>query len=331
MIEKQYGATYRMLRQDKGISLAAVVGTKLTSSFVSKFERGMTTVSFPNMLYLLDQINVTLDEFMMHVQLETGNQQGNELIEFFNKMNTASNASSHAAEIVAYEKLLQEYQQLARDDYNIRNYFITLLLKFYIKINAEDSIIQARLIAGDSAEAKVITEYLYSVENWERFEVLLFINIVFALPLDQQTRLAKIAIHRSATYSRIPTYHFLAYGLLKTLFMVFVAENEPSVAKETLETFRQMLNEKPDDKAMMNNWFMLQFDEGIYEMMFGDYPTGLAQATKYRDLFKAAADVTERTDNWIDVTLENAIANQQKAPADWEFAIIVHMEIITDV
>lgn len=42
------GATVRQIRQNKGLTLAAVADSQITESFLSKFERGVTDISVTN-------------------------------------------------------------------------------------------------------------------------------------------------------------------------------------------------------------------------------------------------------------------------------------------
>src|SRR5699024_7021743 len=60
---EHYGATFRTFRQNKGYTLKQVATGIVSISFLSKFERGDSDISFSVMIALLDRMMVTYEEF----------------------------------------------------------------------------------------------------------------------------------------------------------------------------------------------------------------------------------------------------------------------------
>ena len=58
------GGTFRLLRKSKHLSLDAVGKGIVTTSFLSRFERGQYDISVQNLNRLLERINVTWSEFV---------------------------------------------------------------------------------------------------------------------------------------------------------------------------------------------------------------------------------------------------------------------------
>ncbi len=59
------GETYRKIREGKGISISSLAGAEISKSQISRFELGETEISFFKLLYLLEKIGVTLEEFLL--------------------------------------------------------------------------------------------------------------------------------------------------------------------------------------------------------------------------------------------------------------------------
>ena len=59
------GETYRKIREEKGISISSLAGAEISKSQISRFELGETEISVFKLLYLLERIGVTLEEFLL--------------------------------------------------------------------------------------------------------------------------------------------------------------------------------------------------------------------------------------------------------------------------
>lgn len=322
MSKTNYGEIFRVLRKDKHISLEEVAGKQLSKSFVSKFERGASEISFKNLLYVLDQINVTLDEFMLHVNENQDAVDISSIRFFLDKMAAATNFATGDVQVKRLQALLAEYQQLATIQYNLRNYFFTLIIKAQLALYDDSQNMEKRYLNGvQLPEIKIIQDYLYSVENWGRFELFLFQMILARIDVGSLRQLARMAIKRSDFYAKLPELHFYSYGLLQSLFTIFLIEYSPAGAKEMLAIFASKLSEQATSEERSMYHATLKFYQGIYDMMFGEYATGLEIAQRYSNLMHLETEEKELTD--IDHMLAEAIKNHAKDPADWEFSVVL--------
>src|SRR5699024_10191772 len=82
---KNYGTTFRTFRQNKGYTLKQVATGIVSVSFLSKFERGDSDISFSTMGDLLDRIMVTFEEFYFFHNAG----KSNVIEDFFNAAETA--------------------------------------------------------------------------------------------------------------------------------------------------------------------------------------------------------------------------------------------------
>src|SRR3712207_525095 len=58
-----FGAIYKKIRQSKGLSQKEVCGNQLSRTSLSKIEACERVPSIENMVFLLNQINMSLEEF----------------------------------------------------------------------------------------------------------------------------------------------------------------------------------------------------------------------------------------------------------------------------
>ncbi|HEL1243939.1 TPA: helix-turn-helix transcriptional regulator, partial [Streptococcus equi subsp. zooepidemicus] len=59
------GETYRKMREEKGISISSLAGYEISKSQISRFELGETEISVFKLLYLLEKIGMTFEEFLL--------------------------------------------------------------------------------------------------------------------------------------------------------------------------------------------------------------------------------------------------------------------------
>ncbi|WP_054748817.1 helix-turn-helix domain-containing protein [Lentilactobacillus rapi] len=59
-----YGKTFKHLREQKGISITSAANGVVSKSFLSRFERGLSDISFDKLIRLLTNINISAEEFI---------------------------------------------------------------------------------------------------------------------------------------------------------------------------------------------------------------------------------------------------------------------------
>ena len=64
---KKFGELYRQFRESRGIRLKDVAKAGISTSQLSRFEKGQTDLTISKFMLILDEINVPIDEFMYAV------------------------------------------------------------------------------------------------------------------------------------------------------------------------------------------------------------------------------------------------------------------------
>ena len=201
------GETYRKIREGKGISISSLAGAEISKSQISRFELGETEISFFKLLYLLEKIGVTLEEFL----LSCNNYQPSD----FNTLIRLVQQAAYNQEIKSLLNMVSKEMELFRETKS-----------HYHKLNA---IFIESIIYGidnthqlSNQDTSYLTNYLFSVEIWGEYELHLFSDIAALLPLDLYFRYAREMLQKidflgDLQKNKNYIYTILLNGLFKSI------------------------------------------------------------------------------------------------------------------
>lgn len=185
---KEFGELYRQFRESRGIRLKDVAKAGISTSQLSRFEKGQTDLTISKFMLILDEINVPIDEFMYAVH----DFHRDDLNELLTKVRLF--VSTH--DIDEMKKLLASQMGL-KDKREKFHHINTILLKIRLQdLSGEDYYTEDDL--------KDLTDYLFSVEHWGYYELLIFINTLDVLNHEVFMVLAREMSKRSDFYKEIP-------------------------------------------------------------------------------------------------------------------------------
>ena len=156
-MKSKLGVTLRKVRKGKQISLCSVADEHLSKSQISRFERGESEISCIRLINILDKLHVTLDEFLiLHDDDYTNSESFANLVQYIRKQYSSQSIDN----IVC---LLSD----------TTNYTLDPLEKTMVKsiLHTMDS----RIIPSDE-ELLQLTDYLFKVEKWGYYEIIIFGN-----------------------------------------------------------------------------------------------------------------------------------------------------------
>lgn len=157
------GQIFKEFRTAKHITLKEASTGIVSVPFLSRFERGLTDISFTHLLELLNRINVQLAEFEFLYQKR--NADNNDLLPRFQS---------------AYQNGdIQQLQQYLADWQNKPGKFARLQV-----IQLKMMLTTLGAAQMDSAELLILEEYFQSITSWTFFELYLFGH---AIPFLEQT------------------------------------------------------------------------------------------------------------------------------------------------
>ncbi|CJD52502.1 MULTISPECIES: Rgg/GadR/MutR family transcriptional regulator [unclassified Streptococcus] len=156
-MKSKLGITLRKVRKGKQISLCSVADEHLSKSQISRFERGESEISCIRLINILDKLHVTLDEFLiLHDDDYTNSESFANLVQYIRKQYSSQSIDNIAC-------LLSD----------TTNYTLDPLEKTMVKsiLHTMDS----RIIPSDE-ELLQLTDYLFKVEKWGYYEIIIFGN-----------------------------------------------------------------------------------------------------------------------------------------------------------
>ena len=158
-MKSKLGITLRKVRNGKQISLCSVADEHLSKSQISRFERGESEISCIRLINILDKLHITLDEFLiLHDQDYTQTESFANLVQYIRKQYSSQN--------------INNIQSLLSDS---SNYTLDSFEKTMVKsiLHTMDS----SIIPSDD-ELLQLTDYLFKVEKWGYYEIILLGNCV---------------------------------------------------------------------------------------------------------------------------------------------------------
>ncbi|VTS14034.1 helix-turn-helix domain-containing protein [Streptococcus pseudoporcinus] len=153
------GKTLRKVRKGKQVSLSSVADEHLSKSQISRFERGESEISCIRLINILDKLHISLDEFLiLHDNDYPKTASFANLVQYIRKQYSSQNKDKIAA-------LLS----------NTSPYELNPLERTMIKsiLHTLDN----RVMPSDE-EMLQLTDYLFKIEKWGYYEIILLANCV---------------------------------------------------------------------------------------------------------------------------------------------------------
>lgn len=158
-MKSKLGITLRKIRKGKQITLCSVADEHLSKSQISRFERGESEISCIRLINILDKLHITLDEFLiLHNEDYTKTESFANLVQYIRKQYSSQN--------------INNIQSLLSDSSN------------YTLDSFEKTMVRSILHTMDSSiiptddELLQLTDYLFKVEKWGYYEIILLGNCV---------------------------------------------------------------------------------------------------------------------------------------------------------
>lgn len=226
---EHFGNTFRDIRLSKGMTLSEVSENLLSLPFLSKYERGITDLSTTNYFNLLNRLNTSFDEFeLIHSSIGAYTQ-----INFLKDLDK----SVINEDIYLLNLLIDKEQSIFEKDRNIRHKHNIIILNQYIN--------KFSGISYDAKQIKKIINYLLKVEDWGYYELSLYGNSLFCLPIKTIEFMSKTAYKKAVTYSSLSNNQDeLSLILMNTIITLLDVEELNSVQSLINLTEKTLLGSK---------------------------------------------------------------------------------------
>lgn len=251
------GNLVKNIRTAKGLSLKEVSGDKISLSLISKFERGESEISINKFFVLLENMNITFEEFTGLIEKDYPSR--------VNKLIKNASKSYFENNILALEK----YKKNEIEKYNKSNNKNFLFNSFLFK----SFILKFKEGYFEENEIRELTDYLFGVENWGKYELFIFGNTLQAIDIRTLDLLANELIYKTTFFGNEEENYLYKIQLLINISERFIFSNEIHLCQKYLNILKNM----PIADKYLYEKMSIKIVEGYYFIKNGCLEKGKEQ------------------------------------------------------
>ncbi|TFB14264.1 Rgg/GadR/MutR family transcriptional regulator [Filobacillus milosensis] len=255
---ESYGSTFREIRKQKGFTLQELAEGIVSVSFLSKFERDQSEISLSLFKLLLSRLAVSFDEFFyLH------NENADHFEKFFKRIQEA-----YLEEDVSFLEQMK-YKQLSI----WKNTKARTARCNVIAIERLIDLIKKQTISSSDEDIQFLYDFLFNVEVWGKYELLLYNLTMHLLPIEMVITLSRTAYKKSARYQGMKNgKQMVATVLLNTMVTLTGIPNQTvhPYAEEFLNYLEQINLDDVDIAEKLSRKSV----RGYYELKTGNISKG---------------------------------------------------------
>lgn len=206
-----FGYVYKEIREAKGLTQAQVCGEVISRTTLAKIESGAVVPKFENMIFLLDQINMSLEEFRYICNYYRPRQRET----IFNKIYSYHSMAGNE-ELSDIKQLCEEHLKIHHD---------VPVQKLLDKINVTLLVRQDGFLEP-SQELRDLTTKIWSdlekQDQWYERDLKLLSLILFIFPIETIKETTKRILASLEKYRDYHNINRIKYALLANLSSIFL-------------------------------------------------------------------------------------------------------------
>ncbi|MDZ5574007.1 helix-turn-helix domain-containing protein [Enterococcus cecorum] len=207
---ENYGEIFKTYREARGLSLKDIAESGLSTSQLSRFEKGESDLTITKFIKALRKIKMPINEFMY-----TTNDFK---IDEINRLWVQIQTLFITKDIHGLQKLLSEQQEMERE-VKIFQQLNTTIIKIYLSDLTKKKLYTQK-------DIDYIVDYLFVVDYWGEYELLIFSNLLFALNHEMSMMLLKEMNRRTDFYKEIPSNRRIIASMNLNAFITCIERNK---------------------------------------------------------------------------------------------------------
>ena len=243
------GTLLRQIRKNKGLTLAQVADATISSSYLSKVERGQNDITVTKLLHLLERLETTPEEFLYIAADDFDMDYSNldRMLEtyFGSSLTMSANPQDFPETLRKMKENVRQAQTRFQQTPTLKNKLAVnarMLLPVFFQSLVID---EAHKLPVRPDLTHVAEQYLQQLDNWGELDLYLFIIFSIAMPAETQHRLLTIAIKRSHHYRHFRSAPLLILNLLENQVMLELPRQDNQAAARYLSQLETALDKKP--------------------------------------------------------------------------------------
>lgn len=259
---KNYGETFRTIREQKGYTMKQVSQGIVSISFLSKFERGASDISLTLFIKLLQRVSVTFEEF----QFLHNNNRTDMLETFFQE---ASNAymNRNLGQIDHLKKQeLDKWKKTGMEPFRCNA----------IMLNVYESIVRWTKFVSAEGDLEFLYDYLFKVEVWGYYELRLYNSTILLMNPEMVITLSETVYKKSDQMKQHPQLQKVIISImLNTLIYLTGGESPKFLYEQECEQFFLYLDEIGIEEHDLHARNELITMRGLFEIRRGERGKGI--------------------------------------------------------
>ena len=220
-----FGNVYKEIRESKGLTQEDVCGSVLSRTSLSKIESGKTTPKYENMEFLLQQINMTFEEFDYICHLYQPSQRA-EIIQSYLNMSSILGTSE-------LEKLFQKCQDYLKTHHDLPIEEISDMLEVVIYIRQHGT---GELSNHTEQIVKKLWRKIEKQDTWYESDLKILNTILFRFPIEHLHLITGKILQRLEVYKNYQHLYDLRMAILLNLSTIHLYNQDRNMCQQICYT-----------------------------------------------------------------------------------------------
>ncbi len=258
------GQIFHDFRKNRNISLKQIADEHVSASLISRFERGEADISITKFLYALENMHVEVNEFMDAVN----SHQKTEIIEFMSQLVPLE----YKRDIHGFRRLREEQKEKYFKNPSVYQYRLNMILAHGFICKCDDSIPFPQEYIDE------ISDYLFCVEEWNIYELILIGNLYLFMNIDQLHRMGQEIVNKC--YGKKGNKEVIRITLLN-IFETCIHRNKLIVA----EYYKDIILPMIEKETLLYERTIYHFLVGLLRYKRGEQDAGLEEMEQSIQIF----------------------------------------------
>ncbi|TSO25556.1 Rgg/GadR/MutR family transcriptional regulator [Lactobacillus sp. LL6] len=219
-MKQNLGKIFRQIRQSKQITITSLADENLSKSQISRFEREESEISCNKLINLLNKLHISLDEYILLCGMNSDNS--------FIKLEKYIGEKHREKDFDSIKRLLKS------SPYKLNSLEKTMLKSIIYSLD--------KSIYPNEEEMIELTDYLFKVEKWGYYEIVLLGNCMRTISYQTLFTLTKEMINSYVYSSTNKTNKKLVVQLAINCLLVSIDRKEFNDCEYLIEEIDKILN-----------------------------------------------------------------------------------------
>lgn len=249
MIKKDFGGTFRKLREGKNLSISSISDDNISKSMISKFERNQSDISVSRFFHLLNKINVRPPEFEITLN------------EFY-----ADGFQMLLSDVTAYSMEGNTRKLKALSDRELGIYYEnknTINKLNHLMIEVMISMVENKELPADK-DFSYITNYLFNCEYWSYYELVLYGNTMGKMDIEKVLIFSKHIPSKTLLMKDAGNLYAICINLIMNTISIFIENGYQNESRY----FLVVLDQLDIEETMIFEKVLHKYYEGLHRIKF---------------------------------------------------------------